>query len=90
MVRNVEPHASSLNYYFLLQMTTFLEHICNNQGMADKHVFSDCCNVNNTARHKCFLLNKKDDANYSEILHIPNLEQICEVNKGNQVLVKKR
>lgn len=58
--------------------------------MADKHVFSDCCNVNNTARHKCFLLNKKDDANYKEILQIPNLEQICEVNKGNQVLVKKR
>ncbi|XP_070265843.1 alpha-fetoprotein-like isoform X1 [Myotis yumanensis] len=87
--KSLKLHESPLECSYQL-MTTFLEHICNNQGMADKHVFSDCCNVNNTARHKCFLLNKKDDENYREILQIPNLEQICEVNKGNQVLVKKR
>lgn len=71
-------------------MATFLEHICNNQGMADKHVFSDCCNINNTARHKCFLLNKKDDADLWEIEQIPNPEQICDMNKDHQVSVKKR
>ncbi|XP_006094445.1 alpha-fetoprotein-like [Myotis lucifugus] len=87
--KSLKLHESPLECSYQL-MTTFLEHICNNQGMVDKHVFSDCCNVNNTARHKCFLLNKKDDDNYREILQIPNLEQICEVNKGNQVLVKKR
>ncbi|XP_036192013.1 alpha-fetoprotein-like [Myotis myotis] len=87
--KSLKLHESPLECSYQL-MTTFLEYICNNQGMVDKHVFSDCCNVNNTARHKCFLLNKKDDANYSEMLQIPNLEQICEVNKGNQVLVKKR
>lgn len=58
--------------------------------MADKHVFSDCCNINNTARHKCFLLKKKDEADYKDILQIPNPEHICEVNKENQVSVKKR
>ncbi|XFF78821.1 hypothetical protein AB1E18_005040 [Capra hircus] len=69
-------------------MTTFLEHICNNEGMADKCVFSDCCNINKTARHKCFLLHKKDDAGYSEIFQISNPEQICEMDKENQVPVK--
>lgn len=49
--------------------------------MADKHVFSDCCNINKTARHKCFLLHKKDDAGYSEMFQISNPEQICEMGK---------
>ncbi|EPY78247.1 serum albumin [Camelus ferus] len=75
---------------FSEEMTTFLEHICNNQGIADKHVFSDCCNTNNTARHKCFLLHKRDDAGYSDIFQIPNSEQICEMDKENQVSVKER
>ncbi|KAB1282780.1 Afamin [Camelus dromedarius] len=75
---------------FSEEMTTFLEHICNNQGIADKHVFSDCCNTNNTARHKCFLLHKRDDAGYSDIFQIPNSEQICEMHKENQVSVKER
>ncbi|KAF3825117.1 hypothetical protein GH733_005751 [Mirounga leonina] len=71
-------------------MTTFLEHICNNQGKADKQKFSDCCNINNKARLKCFLLYKKDDADYSDIFQIPNPEQICEMDKVNQVSVKER
>ncbi|XP_019684937.3 alpha-fetoprotein-like isoform X3 [Felis catus] len=71
-------------------MTTFLEHVCNNQGMADKQEFSDCCNVNNKARLKCFLLYKKDDTEYSDVFQIPNLEQICEVDKENQASVKER
>ncbi|XP_036783389.2 alpha-fetoprotein-like isoform X1 [Manis pentadactyla] len=71
-------------------MTVFLEHVCNNQGMADKHLFSECCNINNTARLKCFLLNKKDDAGYNDIFQIPNPEQICEMDKENQVSMKER
>ncbi|XP_058402330.1 alpha-fetoprotein-like [Diceros bicornis minor] len=71
-------------------MTTFLEHICNDQGMADKHMFSDCCNINNMERHKCFLLHKKDDADYSDIFQIPNPEQICEMVKEHQVSMKER
>ncbi|XP_027456497.1 alpha-fetoprotein-like isoform X2 [Zalophus californianus] len=71
-------------------MTMFLEHICNNQGKADKQKFSDCCNINNKARLKCFLLYKKDDADYSDIFQIPNPEQICEMDKVNQVSVKER
>lgn len=83
-------HVFPFNYYFLLQMATFLEHICNNQGMVDKHVFSNCCNINNTARHKCFLLYKKDDEGHSDIFQIPNPEQICEMYKENQVSVRGR
>lgn len=71
-------------------MATFLQHICNNERMADKRVFSDCCNINKTARHKCFLLHKKDDAGYSEIFQISNPEQICEMGKESQVLVKRQ
>ncbi|XP_007126323.1 alpha-fetoprotein-like [Physeter macrocephalus] len=71
-------------------MTTFLEHICNNQGLADRHVFSDCCNTNNSARHKCFLSYKKDVAGYSDIFQISNPEQICEMDKENQVPVKEK
>ncbi|XP_036859165.2 alpha-fetoprotein-like isoform X3 [Manis javanica] len=71
-------------------MTVFLEHICNNQGMADKHLFSECCSINNTARLKCFLLNKKDDAGYNDIFQIPNPEQTCEMDKENQVSMKER
>lgn len=71
-------------------MTTFLEHVCNNQGMADKQEFSDCCNINNKARLKCFLLYKKDDTEYSDVFQIPNLEQICKVDKENQASVKER
>lgn len=71
-------------------MTKFLDHICNNQGMADKHVFSNCCNKNNTGRHKCFLLYKKGDSGHSDIFQIPNPEPICEIVKENQVLVKER
>ncbi|XP_076999296.1 alpha-fetoprotein-like isoform X2 [Tamandua tetradactyla] len=75
-------------------MITFLEHICNNQGMVDKYGFSDCCNKNYTARQKCFLSHKKDDAEYSDIFQIPNPEQIlnksCEMDKENQVSVRER
>uniref|UniRef100_A0A4X1T411 Alpha-fetoprotein-like n=2 Tax=Sus scrofa TaxID=9823 RepID=A0A4X1T411_PIG len=71
-------------------MTTFLGHICNNQGMAGKHVFYDCCNINNTASHRCFLLHKKDDAAYSDIFHISNPEQICGLDKENRMSVKER
>ncbi|XP_015448988.1 alpha-fetoprotein-like [Pteropus alecto] len=71
-------------------MTNFLEHICNNQGVADKHVFSNCCNKNNTARHKCFLLYKKGDSSHSDIFQIPNPEPVCEIDKENQVSVKER
>ncbi|KAF6131139.1 hypothetical protein HJG60_008024 [Phyllostomus discolor] len=70
-------------------MTTFLECICNVQGMADKHVLSDYCKTNNTARHKCFQLSKKDDADYRGTFQIPNPEQICEMSKENPVSVRK-
>lgn len=90
MVRNVDHKCLPLSYYFLLQMTTFLEHICNNQGLADRHVFSDCCNTNNSARHKCFLSYKKDVAGYSDIFQISNPEQICEMDKENHVPVKEK
>nr|XP_008265980.1 alpha-fetoprotein isoform X1 [Oryctolagus cuniculus] len=71
-------------------MTTFLEYICNNPGMLDKHGSSHCCNTSNTARHKCFLSYKKDDADYSDIFQIPNAEHICEMDKENHVSVKDR
>lgn len=71
-------------------MTTFLEHICDNQGKAGKQEFSDCCNINNKARLKCFLLHKKGDADYSDVFQIPNPERICEMDKENQVPAKER
>ncbi|XP_049741998.1 alpha-fetoprotein-like [Elephas maximus indicus] len=70
-------------------MITFLERICSTQGMADKYGFSDCCNKNSTARHKCFLSHKKDDAGCRDTFQIPNPE-ICEMDKENQVSVKER
>ncbi|KAM9237316.1 alpha-fetoprotein-like [Dugong dugon] len=70
-------------------MITFLQHVCSNQGMADKYGFSDCCNKNSTARHKCFLSHKKDDAGCRDTLQIPNPE-ICEMGKENRVSVKER
>lgn len=71
-------------------MTTFLEHICDNQGKADKQEFSDCCNINNKARLKCFLLRKKGDADDSDVFQIPNPERICEMDEENQVPGKER
>uniref|UniRef100_A0A4W2GY03 Alpha-fetoprotein-like n=1 Tax=Bos indicus x Bos taurus TaxID=30522 RepID=A0A4W2GY03_BOBOX len=56
-------------------MATFLQHICNNERM--------------TARHKCFLLHKKDDAGYSEIFQISNPEQICEMGKENMMISER-
>uniref|UniRef100_A0A8C3YN70 Albumin domain-containing protein n=1 Tax=Catagonus wagneri TaxID=51154 RepID=A0A8C3YN70_9CETA len=87
--KDLKPYESPLERCHQL-MTAFLEHICNNQGMAGKHVFYDCCNVNNTARHKCFLLHKKDDAGYSDTFHISNPEQICGLDKENQGSMKER
>ncbi|XP_046512717.1 alpha-fetoprotein-like isoform X2 [Equus quagga] len=87
--KSLQPHESSSACFHQL-MTTFLENICKNQGMADKHMFSDCCNVNNTERQKCFLLYKKDDAGYSDMFQIPNPEQICEMDKENRMPVKER
>ncbi|XP_058922094.1 alpha-fetoprotein-like [Kogia breviceps] len=87
--KSLKPHESPSECCHQL-MTTFLEHICNNQGLADRHVFSDCCNTNNSARHKCFLSYKKDVAGYSDIFQISNPEQICEMDKENQVPVKEK
>nr|XP_019576360.1 PREDICTED: alpha-fetoprotein-like isoform X2 [Rhinolophus sinicus] len=87
--KSLKMHESPSECSYQL-MTTFLEHICNNQGMVDKHVFSNCCNINKTARHKCFLLYKKDDEGHSDIFQIPNPEQICEMDKENQVSVRGR
>ncbi|XP_057584032.1 alpha-fetoprotein-like [Hippopotamus amphibius kiboko] len=87
--QSLKPHESPSECCHQL-MTTFLEYICNNQGMVDKHVFSDCCNISNSARHKCFLLYKKDDAGYRDIFQISNPEQICEMDRENQVPVKER
>ncbi|XP_035576490.2 alpha-fetoprotein-like isoform X2 [Canis lupus dingo] len=85
----LKPHESPSECAHQL-MTTFLEHICNNQGKAERQEFSDCCNINNKARLKCFLLYKKDDADDSDVFQIPNPEQICETHKENQVSVKER
>ncbi|XP_005628341.2 alpha-fetoprotein-like isoform X1 [Canis lupus familiaris] len=85
----LKPHESPSECTHQL-MTTFLEHICNNQGKAERQEFSDCCNINNKARLKCFLLYKKDDADDSDVFQIPNPEQICETHKENQVSVKER
>ncbi|XP_036708001.1 alpha-fetoprotein-like isoform X5 [Balaenoptera musculus] len=87
--KSLKPHESPSECCHQL-MTTFLEHICNNQGLADRHVFSDCCNTNNSARHKCFLSYKKDVAGYSDIFQISNPEQICEMDKENPVPVKEK
>ncbi|XP_053511632.1 alpha-fetoprotein-like [Artibeus jamaicensis] len=86
--KTIGNHGTQTTIYLL--MTTFLEHICNNQGMADKHVPSDCCKTNSTARPKCFLLSKKDDACYRDTFQIPNSEQISEMSKENPVTVRKR
>uniref|UniRef100_A0A673STD9 Albumin domain-containing protein n=1 Tax=Suricata suricatta TaxID=37032 RepID=A0A673STD9_SURSU len=85
----LKPHESPSECSHQL-MTTFLEHICNNQGMGDKQEFSDCCNVNNKARLRCFLSHKKDDTDFSDVFRISNLEHICEVDKANQASVKER
>uniref|UniRef100_A0A8C0WH83 Albumin domain-containing protein n=1 Tax=Castor canadensis TaxID=51338 RepID=A0A8C0WH83_CASCN len=69
-------------------MTTFLEYICSNQGMVEKHMFTDCCTTNNTERLECFLSYKKDDMDYREIFQIPKPEQICEMDKENQMSMK--
>ncbi|XP_007179901.2 alpha-fetoprotein-like isoform X3 [Balaenoptera acutorostrata] len=87
--KSLKPHESPSECCHQL-MTTFLEHICNNQVLADRHVFSDCCNTNNSARHKCFLSYKKDVAGYSDIFQISNPEQICEIDKENPVPVKEK
>ncbi|XP_007953683.1 alpha-fetoprotein-like [Orycteropus afer afer] len=70
-------------------MITFLEHVCNNRGMVDKYGFSYCCGKNNTARHKCFLSHKKDDAGCRDTFQIPNPD-ICKTDKENRVSVKER
>ncbi|TKC44638.1 hypothetical protein EI555_014080, partial [Monodon monoceros] len=87
--KSLKPHESPSECCHQL-MPTFLEHICNNQGLADRHVFSDCCNTNNSARHKCFLSYKKDVAGYSDIFQISNPEHICEMDKENHVPVKEK
>ncbi|XP_037386128.1 alpha-fetoprotein-like [Talpa occidentalis] len=87
--KNIKSHDSSAGCSLQL-MTSFLEHICNNQEMADKQVFSDCCNASSTARHKCFLLHKKDDADYGDTVQIPNPERICEMDREKRMLIKKR
>ncbi|EDL05313.1 mCG147146 [Mus musculus] len=43
-------------------VAAFLIHICNNQGLVDSHVFTDCCKMKTAARLRCFLSYKKDDA----------------------------
>ncbi|XP_037685889.1 alpha-fetoprotein-like isoform X4 [Choloepus didactylus] len=91
--KGFKPHESPSECSHQM-MITFLEHICNNQGMVDKYGVSDCCNKNYTARHKCLLSHKKDDAEYSDVFQIPNPEQIldksCETDKENPGSVRER
>nr|XP_021512110.1 alpha-fetoprotein-like [Meriones unguiculatus] len=69
---------------------TFLTHICNNQGLVDNHVLTDCCKVKNTARLKRFLSYKKDDADSSDTPLSPRPELACEMAEENNASLKAR
>ncbi|XP_047421752.1 alpha-fetoprotein-like isoform X2 [Sciurus carolinensis] len=87
--KNFESHVSAAECAHQL-MINFLEHICNNQGMLAKHLFTDCCNTNITARLKCFLAYKKGDGDYRDEFQSPRPEKICEMDKENQLSTKER
>lgn len=83
-------YASLARPPFLLQMATFLTHICNNQGLVGSHVFSVCCKMEITARLQCFLSSKKVDADGINVPLIPRPELTCETDEGNHVSLKTR
>ncbi|XP_051026665.1 LOW QUALITY PROTEIN: alpha-fetoprotein-like [Acomys russatus] len=78
---SLKPHESPSECAHQL-MAAFLTHICNNQGLVDSHVLTDCCKRKSTARLKCFLSYKKDDADSSYSLLTPRPELTCE--KGGE------
>ncbi|XP_052055283.1 alpha-fetoprotein-like [Apodemus sylvaticus] len=71
-------------------MASFLTHICNNHGLVDRHVFTDCCKMKNAARLSCFLSYKKDDADSHDTSLFPRPELTCEVAKEKNVSLKAR
>nr|XP_048281199.1 alpha-fetoprotein-like isoform X3 [Myodes glareolus] len=71
-------------------MTTFLSHICNNQGLVGSHVFSVCCKMEITARLQCFLSSKKVDADSTNVPLIPRPELTCETDERNHMSLKTR
>ncbi|XP_015360762.1 alpha-fetoprotein-like isoform X2 [Marmota marmota marmota] len=87
--KNFKSHVSATECAHQL-MTSFLEHICDNQGMLAKHLFTNCCNTNSTARLKCFLFYKKDYGDHKDRFQSLKPEMICEMDKENQVTMKER
>ncbi|XP_029332923.1 alpha-fetoprotein-like isoform X2 [Mus caroli] len=71
-------------------VAAFLTHICNNQGLLNSHVFTDCCKMKTAARLRCFLSYKKDDADSHDTPLIPRPELTCEVAEENNVSLKER
>ncbi|GAB1289829.1 Albumin superfamily member 1 [Apodemus speciosus] len=69
-------------------MASFLTHICNNQGLVDSHVFTDCCKKKNAARLRCFLSYKKDNTDSHDPPLIPWPELTCEVAEEKNVSLK--
>ncbi|XP_057628877.1 alpha-fetoprotein-like [Chionomys nivalis] len=87
--KSLRPHESPAECAHQL-MGTFLTHICNDQGLVGKQVFSDCCKMEITARLQCFLSSKKDDADRIYVPLIPRPELTCEKDEGTHVSLKTR
>lgn len=71
-------------------MATFLTHICNNQGLVDNHVFTECCKMKNAARLGCFLSYKKDDADSHDTPLLLRPELTCETDEEKNMSLKAR
>nr|XP_048281185.1 alpha-fetoprotein-like isoform X2 [Myodes glareolus]XP_048281191.1 alpha-fetoprotein-like isoform X2 [Myodes glareolus] len=87
--KSLRPHESPAECAHQL-MTTFLSHICNNQGLVGSHVFSVCCKMEITARLQCFLSSKKVDADSTNVPLIPRPELTCETDERNHMSLKTR
>ncbi|KFO20598.1 Alpha-fetoprotein [Fukomys damarensis] len=72
------------------QLSTFLEEICHERAIAEKHRLADCCSRSEEERHKCLLARKKAASASIPALQVPDVVTSCKAYEENREMFINR
>ncbi|ERE89105.1 alpha-fetoprotein [Cricetulus griseus] len=72
------------------QMSVFLDEICHEKELSEKHGYSNCCSQSGEARHQCLLAHKKTASASVLPFSFPEAAESCKAYKENREMFMNR
>ncbi|XP_040603811.1 alpha-fetoprotein [Mesocricetus auratus] len=72
------------------QMSVFLDEICHEKELSDKHGYSHCCSQSGEERHQCLLARKKTASASVLPFSFPEAAESCKAYKENREMFMNR